>query len=229
MRRTTSGGATTREARLEHGGEVLAADARSMTARVEELLGLDVDQFNRTVVLPQGRFADFLHDNPPTARRPCASCSASRCTSAWAPPPERGRRSCAARRRCCRTTSTPTPTVLTDDQRAALVTRIDAIGTAREVVTLAQTQLDELVDLGGQRRGRSLAEVAARGCAHRRPARPDGVDELDATVAAATEARNGCRRAAQLGARGTSRAADRRRVGPDVTTIKLHLQLVPMP
>ena len=35
-----------------------------MSAEVARLLGLDVDQFNRTVVLPQGRFADFLHDNP---------------------------------------------------------------------------------------------------------------------------------------------------------------------
>ena len=33
-------------------------------ARSTRLLGLDVDQFNRTVVLPQGRFADFLHANP---------------------------------------------------------------------------------------------------------------------------------------------------------------------
>ena len=35
-----------------------------MTAEITRLLGLDVDQFNRTVVLPQGRFADFLHANP---------------------------------------------------------------------------------------------------------------------------------------------------------------------
>ena len=35
-----------------------------MTTAVEALLGLDVDQFNRTVVLPQGEFADFLHDKP---------------------------------------------------------------------------------------------------------------------------------------------------------------------
>lgn len=62
--RRTAKGATTKEARLERGAEVLAADARSMNKAVEELLGLDVDQFNRTVVLPQGRFADFLHDDP---------------------------------------------------------------------------------------------------------------------------------------------------------------------
>ena len=60
----TPKGATTKEARLERGDEVLAADARSMSTEVARLLGLDIDQFNRTVVLPQGRFADFLHDNP---------------------------------------------------------------------------------------------------------------------------------------------------------------------
>ena len=60
----TPRGATTKEARLERGDEVIAADARSMSTEVTRLLGLDVDQFNRTVVLPQGRFADFLHDQP---------------------------------------------------------------------------------------------------------------------------------------------------------------------
>lgn len=65
--RRTPKGATTKEARLERGSEILAADARTMSKAVEDLLGLDVDQFNRTVVLPQGRFADFLHDDP--ARR----------------------------------------------------------------------------------------------------------------------------------------------------------------
>ena len=62
--RRTKKGATTPEARLERGAEVLADDARGMTARVGELLGLDVEQFNKTVVLPQGRFAEFLHDKP---------------------------------------------------------------------------------------------------------------------------------------------------------------------
>ncbi len=64
VRRTKAGGANTREARLERGDEILAGDARSMSQAVEKLLGLDVDQFNRTVVLPQGKFATFLHDKP---------------------------------------------------------------------------------------------------------------------------------------------------------------------
>lgn len=64
VRRTTGGGATTREARLERGGNVLADDATSMSQEVEGILGLDVEQFNRTVVLPQGKFSTFLHARP---------------------------------------------------------------------------------------------------------------------------------------------------------------------
>ena len=64
VRRTKQGGATTPEARLERGDEVLAADARGMTTAVTDLLALDVEHFNKTVVLPQGRFAEFLHDRP---------------------------------------------------------------------------------------------------------------------------------------------------------------------
>ena len=64
VRRTKGHRATTREARLEQGDKILAGDARSMSLEVEALLGLDVDQFNRTVVLPQGKFATFLHDKP---------------------------------------------------------------------------------------------------------------------------------------------------------------------
>ena len=62
--RRTKNGATTKEARLEAGDEVLAGDEKALTAAVVGLLGLDFDKFNKTVVLPQGRFAEFLHDKP---------------------------------------------------------------------------------------------------------------------------------------------------------------------
>lgn len=58
VRRTTG----TKEARLERGETVLAGSAREMASAVEGLLGLDFDRFTKTVVLPQGRFAQFLHD-----------------------------------------------------------------------------------------------------------------------------------------------------------------------
>lgn len=60
--RRTADGATTREARLQQGDSILAGRAREMGPAVERLLGLDFDRFTKTVVLPQGRFAQFLHD-----------------------------------------------------------------------------------------------------------------------------------------------------------------------
>ncbi|MDQ3538537.1 MAG: SMC family ATPase, partial [Actinomycetota bacterium] len=64
VRRLSGGGATTKEARLESGGEVLAGDAEGVTAAVERVLGLGFDQFTKCVVLPQGEFQRFLHDKP---------------------------------------------------------------------------------------------------------------------------------------------------------------------
>jgi exonuclease SbcC len=60
----TPKGASTRDARLERGDEVLASDAKSMSHEVERLLGLSFDDFTKCVVLPQGDFARFLHDKP---------------------------------------------------------------------------------------------------------------------------------------------------------------------
>jgi len=57
-------GATTAEARLEHDGAVVASGADEVTDAVQGLLGLSYDHFVKSVVLPQGRFAAFLHDKP---------------------------------------------------------------------------------------------------------------------------------------------------------------------
>ena len=62
--RRTKNGATTKEARLEHGADTLASDARDMNDKVAELIGLPFHHFTRSVVLPQGEFAEFLHDKP---------------------------------------------------------------------------------------------------------------------------------------------------------------------
>ena len=66
IRRTATGGASTKEARLEHAGSdadevtVLAGTAAEVTTEVEALLGLSFGQFTKTIVLPQGDFARFL-------------------------------------------------------------------------------------------------------------------------------------------------------------------------
>src|SRR3990172_3203216 len=62
--RRTKTGASTAEARLERDGEVLAGTADEVTESVVRLLGLDFDHFTKSVVLPQGQFAAFLHDRP---------------------------------------------------------------------------------------------------------------------------------------------------------------------
>jgi len=61
--RRTPKGATTKEARLEQGEQVLADRAGDMGPIVEQLLGLDFDRFTKIVVLPQGKFATFLHES----------------------------------------------------------------------------------------------------------------------------------------------------------------------
>lgn len=64
VRRTASGGATTKEARLEHGDDVLAGNAKEVTEEATRLIGLSFHDFTRCVALPQGEFASFLHDKP---------------------------------------------------------------------------------------------------------------------------------------------------------------------
>ena len=58
--------ASTAEARLEktETAEVIAGNVKELNAAVINLLGLDFSQFTRTVVLPQGEFAQFLKDEP---------------------------------------------------------------------------------------------------------------------------------------------------------------------
>lgn len=63
----TKTGATVREARLEQGSSVLADGADRVTEAVEDLLKLRFEDFTKTVVLPQGEFAEFL--NAPRADR----------------------------------------------------------------------------------------------------------------------------------------------------------------
>jgi exonuclease SbcC len=65
VRRTKSGTASTREARLEAvDGDVLAGAVGEMDGAVDALLGLTFEHFTRAVVLPQNEFARFLHDTP---------------------------------------------------------------------------------------------------------------------------------------------------------------------
>ncbi len=60
----TKKGATTPEARLEDSpGNTLAGSAPELTEKVEEILGLSFEHFTRSIVLPQGDFAELLHES----------------------------------------------------------------------------------------------------------------------------------------------------------------------
>ena len=64
VKKTARGGATTKEARLETDGRLVAGSADDITRKMRELLGLNFEQFTTCVVLPQGDFARFLHEKP---------------------------------------------------------------------------------------------------------------------------------------------------------------------
>ena len=68
VRRT---GRTTESGLSEFVGDEWIQDASGserLTARIEQLLGLDFDSFSKTVVLPQGRYAEFLSSEPSKRR-----------------------------------------------------------------------------------------------------------------------------------------------------------------
>lgn len=48
---------------FERGGQAVAAGAREVQPEIERVIGLSFDQFTRCVLLPQGAFAQFLHDS----------------------------------------------------------------------------------------------------------------------------------------------------------------------
>ena len=57
---------------LLKGEELICHDGNRMTAEVTQLLGLDEEQFKKTVFLPQGAFQSFLNSKPKEIGR--ASC-----------------------------------------------------------------------------------------------------------------------------------------------------------
>ena len=68
--RATKAGATTPEARLEDDAEnTLAGNGKELSDKVEEILGLSFEHFTRCVVLPQGDFAELLHEKPSERQR----------------------------------------------------------------------------------------------------------------------------------------------------------------
>ncbi len=211
-------GATTKEARLEAADEMLASDARGMTAAVTELLGLDAAQFNRTIVLPQGRFADFLHDEPGKRQETLRGLLGLDVYRVIASAARRRAGDRRAQVDAIRSETDGDAAALTDDRRALLVEHRDAVVAGRaavaDVVGTLEAGRAEVARFDA--RLEKLAEDLALVGAVRAP---DGVDDLEralddaaTTLATATVA---------VGeARDRRRAADAAATaGPDVLAV----------
>ena len=181
--RRTATGATTKEARLEQGGVTLAGDARAMTEAVEEILGLAFEQFTKSVVLPQGDFARFLHDKPSDRQELLVKLLD---LGVYA----RMRGEANTRRVAAEAAADATQrhleslTDATPEALAKAAARVDVLTGLRAEIDEAQPQLDELTERRRQRSQEATqadADVAAL-AAIRAPA---GIDRLGQAVAAA--------------------------------------------
>ncbi len=223
--RRTKTGATTKEARLERGSEVLASDARSMSEAVEEVLGLDVDQFNRTVVLPQGRFADFLHDKPSdrqaTLRQLLGLGMYERI----------GR---LARQRAARFgdqadvlrgEAEESEGELSDDRRLELVASLAGIievrqgfETTRGQLSVAAAELDEVrAAVDAAKRSVELLETVVM---------PEGIDELSTELRTADEVRAATSAELLTAKKARTKAAAAVAEGPDLSTLAVQLGML---
>lgn len=181
----TKRGATTKEARLERDGHVLAGTADEVTAQVERLLGLGFEHFTRTVVLPQGDFHEFLHAKPGERQDLLVRlldldvyrqvASAARADEAAAKAAVE-----ALRRRL--------DDELADATDAAVAAARDAATRLREVVAeldAARPDLEKLVERGREAR-QDVAQATEQRDAVAAIAPPDGLDELAERLSVAT-------------------------------------------
>ncbi|MYB45149.1 MAG: SMC family ATPase [Acidimicrobiia bacterium] len=223
VRRTRAGGATTREARLEQSDEILAGDARSMSQNVEALLGLDVEQFNQTVVLPQGKFATFLHDKPGDRQTTLVRLLGMDLYRRIG----RAARQRAARARnqidALRPDLDREAAHLTGERRAALVNRIEELDSAlsrfkvhRETIATLEAELHDLA--GDIERLDNLIDRMSGVTA------PPGLAELAGRINEAIRARNEAdnhRKEMSTKRRLASVALEN---GPDIATVRLGLK-----
>ena len=221
--RRTPRGASTKEARLERGEEVLAAEARPMSSKVGELLGLDFEQFNRTVVLPQGKFADFLHDKPADRQTILVQLLGADLYRRIG----QEARSRASRSRAQADALNPELEAVAEDltaeRRTAIETLVDRIADARSEFASARANVDDLDrdirELGHRRAGlgervQSLSSIAV----------PSDIGQIADDVRTATQ------RLAEAVRLRDARSAKRRsaveavRTGPDLADVRFALQ-----
>jgi exonuclease SbcC len=188
--RATKAGATTREARLQRGAEVLAGEAKEVTAAVEAVVGLGFDHFTKCVSLPQGQFAQFLHAEPGKRQDLLVRlldlglydrvAGAARQRAALA----RNRADVVAGQLERLADATP-------ESRATAAARLDELATLARRLAAERSRLDELVGRVGEEQCR-----ADEATTHVRlldgVRAPAAVDELAAALATVAAARQRC-------------------------------------
>lgn len=218
VRATRSGGATTREARLESGGQTLASDADQVTAAVGELLGLDFVQFTTCVSLPQGEFARFLHDRPRERQDLLVrlldlgiyDLVASRARQRAEVADERVRLAAARLDRLSGATA---------ESVAAAEARVAELEALRELLDRTQDELDALADAAGsaEREAEALAASMQRLDAI---VMPEQVAQLSGQVAAANAAYEAARADAADAAEAVAKAEARLVAMPQRTQLE---------
>ncbi len=193
VRATRSGGATTREARLQRGDEVLAGAADEVTDAVAALLGLSFEHFTTCVSLPQGQFARFLHDKPRTRQDllvrlldlglydRVAATARQRAVAA------RTSADVATRRLAELEDATP-------EARAEAAARVAGLAELGRRLADERPAVDELAASAAAAAGRA-ADVGRQVAVLEGLRAPDGVAELSSQLAAASAA---CARCAEL-------------------------------
>ena len=188
--RATKAGAPTKEARLQRGADVLAGEAKEVTAAVEAVVGLGFDHFTKCVSLPQGQFAQFLHAEP--GRRQdllvrlldlglydrVAAAARQRAAAA------RNRADVIAGQLERLAGATP-------EARAAAAARLDELATLARQLAAERPRLDELVGRAAEEQGRA-DEAATHARLLDGVRAPAGVEELATALAAVTAARRRC-------------------------------------
>lgn len=221
--RRTKTGATTKEARLERGAEVLAGDPRALDQCVTALLGLDLARFNKTVVLPQGRFADFLHDKPAARddllRELLGLGVYQRIATA-----ARDRAAQLKNRADVLDQTDPVdPASVSDERLAELRTRADGVAAARDALATADEELTQLAGQAAEARA-ELERVDAALTLLDGVTAPAGIDALQARLDAATAAADAARATVAAGREARRTAALAVAAGPDAAALQLLLR-----
>jgi DNA repair protein SbcC/Rad50 len=188
--RATKAGATTKEARLERGMEVLAGEAKEVTAAVEAVVGLGFDHFTKCVSLPQGQFAQFLHAEPGKRQdllvRLLDLGLYDRVAGA-----ARQRAALARNQADVLAGQLKRLAAATAEARAAAVARVDELAALARRLSAERPRLDELLGRAAEEQNRA-DEAAAQFRLLDGVAAPAGVDALAAALVTVTEARQRC-------------------------------------